>query len=48
MPKNLQDLIQFLQSNNFKAECPNYNGKMDLSDPALFDGEILHKKQGGC
>ena len=37
MPQNLQDLIQFLQSNNFKAECPNCNGKMDLSETALFD-----------
>ena len=39
MPQNLQDLIQFLQSNNFKAECPNCNGKMDLSETALFDAE---------
>jgi predicted Holliday junction resolvase-like endonuclease len=39
MPQNLQDLIQFLQSNNFKAECPNCNGKMDLSKTSLFDAE---------
>jgi len=39
MPKDLQDLIQFLQSNNFKAESPNCNGKMDLSETALFDAE---------
>lgn len=39
MPTELQDLIQFLQSNNFKAECSNCNGKMDLSETALFDAE---------
>jgi predicted Holliday junction resolvase-like endonuclease len=39
MPQNLQDLIQFLQFNNFKAECPNCNGKMDLSKTPLFDAE---------
>ena len=39
MPQNLQDLIQFLQTNNFKAECPNCNGKMDLSKTPLFDAE---------
>ena len=39
MPTELQDLIQFLQSNNFKAECPFCNGKMDLSETALFDAE---------
>ena len=30
MPKDLQNLIQFPQSNNFKAECPNCNGERDL------------------
>lgn len=39
MPKDLQDLIQLLQSNNFKAECPNCNGNTDLSEIALFDAE---------
>jgi predicted Holliday junction resolvase-like endonuclease len=39
MPKDLQDLIQILQFNNFKAECPDCNGKMDLSETALFNGE---------
>lgn len=39
MPKDVQNLIQFLQSNNFKAECRNCNGKMDLSETALFDAE---------
>lgn len=37
MSTQLQDLIVFLQSNNFKAECPNCSGKMDLSETALFD-----------
>jgi hypothetical protein len=31
MPKDPQPHIQFLQPNNFKAECPNCNGKMGLS-----------------
>ncbi len=35
MPTELQDLIQFLQSNNFKAECPNCNGKMELAKVKL-------------
>ncbi len=39
MPKDLQDHIQFLQSNNFKAEYPNCNGKMDLPETALLDAE---------
>lgn len=41
MSQNLQDLIQILQSNNFKAECPNCNGKMDLSEADLFDAEFF-------
>jgi hypothetical protein len=45
MPQNLQDLIQFLQSNNFKAECPNCDGKFDLSDTAMFDAENLLQKR---
>ena len=39
MLQNLQDLIQFVQSNNFKAECPTCNGKMELIETALFDAE---------
>ena len=39
MPNDLQDLIQFLLSSNFKAECSNCNGNMDLSETALFDAE---------
>ena len=35
MPTELQELIQFLQSNNFKAECPNCNGKMELAKVKL-------------
>jgi hypothetical protein len=31
MPQNLQDLIQFLQSNNVNAEYPTCNGKVYLS-----------------
>ena len=33
MSQNLQDLIQFLQSNNVKAKYPTFKGKMDLSKP---------------
>lgn len=39
MSKDLQDLIQFLQSNNFKDTCPNCNRKMDLTETAFFDPE---------
>ena len=39
MPKDLQNPIQFLQSNNFKTECPNCSGKMDLSETVLFYAE---------
>lgn len=39
MPKDLNNLIQFLQSNIFKDTCPNCNGKMDLTETALFDAE---------
>jgi hypothetical protein len=37
MSKDLQDIKQFLQSNNFKPGYPNCNGNMDLSEKALFD-----------
>jgi len=39
MPNELQDLITFLKSNHFKAECPHCNEKMDLSKTPLFDAE---------
>ena len=39
MPQNLQHFIQFLQSNNFKAERPNCYRRMNLSETALFDAE---------
>jgi hypothetical protein len=39
MPNDLKDLIQFLQSNNFKAEYKNCNSQMDLSETAFFDAE---------
>lgn len=39
MNKGLQDHIQFIQSNNFKAEYTNYDKKKELSKTALFDAE---------
>lgn len=47
MPNDLQDLIQFLLSNNFKAECPNCNGKIVLLETDFFDAEkfILEAKK---
>jgi hypothetical protein len=39
MPKDLEPFIQLLQSKNFKAEYPTYNGMIDLSETAFFDAE---------
>lgn len=39
MPNEIQDLITFLKSNHFKAECPQCSEKMDLSKTSLFDAE---------
>lgn len=37
MANEIQDLITFLKSNQFKAECPHCSEKMDLSKTPLFD-----------
>ena len=47
MPKDLQNPIQFLQSNNFKTECPNCSGKMDLSETAFIDAENFTPESQG-
>jgi hypothetical protein len=39
MPQNIQELITFLKTNGFRAECPHCSGKMDLSKTPLFDAE---------
>jgi hypothetical protein len=44
MSKDPQPFIQLLQSKNFKAEYPTCNGKMDLSETALFDAEHFTAK----
>jgi hypothetical protein len=39
MPENIQDLIKFLKTNEFRAECPQCNVKMNLSPRHLFYAE---------
>jgi predicted Holliday junction resolvase-like endonuclease len=39
MLQNIQELITFLKTNGFRAECPQCSGKMDLSKTPLFDAE---------
>ena len=39
MPNDVQDLISFLKTNKFKAECPSCGGKMDFSTTPLFDAD---------
>jgi hypothetical protein len=39
MPNDVQDLISFLKTNKFKAECPSCGGKMDLDKTPLFDAD---------
>ena len=39
MPTETQDLISFLKTNKFKAECPSCQGKMDLAKTPLFDAD---------
>ena len=53
MPQNIQELIKFLKTNGFRAECPQCSGKMDLSKMPLFDAahftaeamEMLNEKK---
>ncbi len=39
MSQQIQELITFLKTNGFRAECPQCAGKMDLSKTPLFDAE---------
>lgn len=39
MSKNRQELIKFLKTNGLRADCPQCNGKMDLSKTTLFNAE---------
>jgi len=39
MANEIQDLITFLKTNGFKAECPSCSEKIDLSKTPLFDAE---------
>ena len=41
MPQNLQEFITFLKTNGFRAECPQYSGKIDISKAPFFIAEYF-------